>query len=544
MDAFTDLYFRLDNSNRTTDKLHALKHYFSAVHDADGAWAIYFLTGGRFKRTVSSKEFREWAGRVCGYPLWMVEECYDHVGDLAEALALLLGSRNQSDKAASVLECSLQKAVEESILPLRDLDAVEREKAVCRLWDEMDHRQCLVFNKLITGGLRVGVSRTLVTRALAELSGVENAVMAHRLMGDWQPNAANFRALMQSGNGGTDDPARPYPFCLAYPVHLTPADSDPAMGPVQDWQIEWKWDGIRAQLIKRRGEVLLWSRGEEMLGNMFPELIERAAQWDSDVVLDGEILAWDFEADRPAGFSLLQRRLGRKRAGPKQRTEVPVIFMAYDCLEADGRDCREVPTLQRRATLDSFFQKYTDDRFRSSPVLRFSNWTEAGDARERSRSLGVEGLMLKRKSAPYTAGRRKGDWWKWKVEPYSADAVLVYAQQGHGRRAGLFTDYTFSVWDGASLVPFAKAYSGLSDADIRRVDRWIRRHTREKYGPVRVVDPELVFEIAFEGISESKRHKSGIAVRFPRILRWREDKPASEADSLPTLRELLREEPL
>ena len=539
MQQFTDLYFELDASNRTTAKLAALRSYFGAAPDADAAWAVYFLIGGRLKRTVASKEFREWAGRACGYPEWMVEECYDHVGDLAETLALLLGNRRTPDSAPEAASISLGDFVEQRILPLREMEADDKEAALCGFWSSLDARQCLVLNKLITGGFRVGVSRTLVTRALAEVAGVEVAVMAHRLMGDWQPSAANYRSLLLSADAGSEDPARPYPFCLAYPLEASAAGPGDLLGSIEDWQIEWKWDGIRAQLIKRGAEVLLWSRGEEMIGEAFPEIVEAAARWDGDAVLDGEILVWDNEADKPGSFAQLQRRLGRKRAGPKLRREVPVVFMAYDCMELAGSDCRRESTAERRQHLEGFCGRNGSALLRSSPLVECPDWTSLVEVRTTSRERRVEGLMLKRRSAPYGAGRKKGDWWKWKVEPYSVDAVLVYAQQGHGRRAGLYTDYTFSVWDGEALVPFAKAYSGLSDSEIRRVDRWIRQHTREKHGPVRVVDPELVFEIAFEGIGESKRHKSGIAVRFPRISRWREDKPASEADSLETIRALL-----
>ena len=540
MHRFTELYFELDASNRTTSKLAALRGYFSAAPAADAAWAVYFLTGGRLKRTVASREFREWAGRACSYPEWMVEECYDHVGDLAETLALLLGNRRMpAAERPATTAVSLGTLVEQRILPLREMEAAEKEAALRALWTEMDARQCLVLNKLITGGFRVGVSRTLVTRALAGVAGVDAAVMAHRLMGDWQPTAANYNALLQPADAGMEDPARPYPFCLAYPLETGGAEPGGALGSVEDWQIEWKWDGIRAQWIKRGAEVLLWSRGEEMIGEAFPELVEAAAHWDVDAVLDGEILVWDAEAEQPGAFGQLQRRLGRKSAGPKLRREVPVVFMAYDCLELAGSDCRMESTAERRQRLEGFCGRNGGGLLRCSPLLEQADWAAVAAARETSRERRVEGLMLKRKNAPYGSGRKKGDWWKWKVDPYSVDAVLVYAQQGHGRRAGLYTDYTFSVWKGDALVPFAKAYSGLSDSEIRRVDRWIRQHTREKHGPVRVVDPELVFEIAFEGIGESKRHKSGIAVRFPRILRWREDKPAVQADSLETVRALL-----
>jgi DNA ligase-1 len=538
MKRFARLFMELDASSRTTGKLAALRRYFRDAPAEDAAWAVYFLIGNKVRRAVRMKDFRVWAGGLSGYPEWMVEECYDHVGDLAETLALLLAGSNLGSDGGGPGQ-GLRELVEDVLLPLRGMEPARQREVVEAEWCRLDTAGRLVFNKLLTGGFRVGVSRTLVTRALAEIAGVEPAVMAHRLMGDWQPSASAYHGLF-AADGGTDDPARPYPFCLAYPLDAAAAaDLDSALGPAGDWQAEWKWDGIRAQLIRRGGRVLLWSRGEELVGGVFPELVEAAALWSRDAVLDGEILVWREGEGEPAGFAVLQRRLGRKTAGPGLRREAPAVFMAYDLLELDGKDLRSLSLSARREHLEVFLGGGDGHRFRLSPVVEGDDWAFLAADRARSRGLGVEGLMFKRLASPYGAGRRKGDWWKWKVEPLTVDAVLVYAQQGHGRRAGLFTDYTFSVWDGDMLVPFAKAYSGLSDAEIRRVDRWIRAHTRERHGPVRVVDPELVFEIAFEGIAGSKRHKSGLAVRFPRILRWREDKPAAEADTLETVRALL-----
>jgi DNA ligase-1 len=531
MKRFTELYMELDASNRTSAKLATLKRYFADAPPADAAWAVYFLTGQRIKRVVKTGNLREWAAAACGFPLWMLEECYNHVGDLAETLALLMNNRGQSDVGSKAPP--LHQLVEAEILSLRGLEPEEQRKHMVEIWSELSGDACFVFNKLITGGFRVGVSKTLVNRALAEVAGVEPAIMAHRLMGDWQPTPENYRALFDS-ESAQDDPARPYPFCLAYPLD----DKDPeTLGPVSDWQVEWKWDGIRAQLIKRGGEVLLWSRGEELVGDQFPEVIEAAQAWPGEVVLDGELLAW--AGDGPAPFSELQRRLGRKKVGPKLRKEVPVVFMAYDLLELDRQDYRERSTLFRRQALEQYCGKVEDDSLQKSSPVEVDSWAGAAALREESRPRRVEGLMLKHKDAGYFAGRKKGEWWKWKVDPYTVDAVLVYAQQGHGRRAGLYTDYTFSIWRDGELVPFAKAYSGLSDKEIREVDRWIREHTLESHGPVRVVEPELVFEIAFEGISPSRRHKSGIAVRFPRIHRWRRDKPKAEADTLQSVLALL-----
>lgn len=531
MKRFTELYMELDASNRTTAKLAALKRYFVEVPPEDGAWAIFFLTGQRLKRPIKLKDFREWAGATCGYPTWMVDECYHHVGDLAETLALLLADGKLSGQTA---DRPLHQVVGQIIVPLRKMDPSEQREQIERMWSQLDGESCFIFNKLITGGFRVGVSQTTVSKALAELAEVEPAVMAHRLMGTWQPNAVAYQSLF-SGDVSGDQLAKPYPFCLAYPLD---DDAQAKLSPLENWQIEWKWDGIRAQVIKRKGEVIIWSRGEEMVTAQFPEVAEAAAHWPNSVVLDGELLAW--ADDRPAPFSELQRRLGRKKVGAKLRREVPIVFMAYDLLEVDGADVRSEDTAGRRIKLEALARSIADETFKLSPLVGADSWDSVAGLRETSRSRRVEGLMLKRKDSAYQAGRKKGEWWKWKVAPYTVDAVMVYAQQGHGRRAGLYTDYTFSVWQEGQLVPIAKAYSGLSDAEIRKVDRWIRRNTLDSHGPVRVVQPKLVFEIAFEGINESKRHKSGVAVRFPRILRWRVDKPAKEADSLESVRSLLK----
>jgi DNA ligase-1 len=536
---FTKLFYDLDSSNRTSVKLAVLKSYFEKVDPSDGAWAIYFLSGNRLKRAIKLKDFREWAGQACGYPTWMVEECYNHVGDLAETLALLLHSGQSENQVLNGEKLALHTVIETKIIPLKEMDSADQKSCLLQLWDQLDSQTCFIFNKLITGGFRVGVSKTLVQRALAEVAQIEPAVMAHRLMGKWLPSPENFKALL-SDSGAGSDPAQPYPFCLAYPLEVEATQNiESQIGPTSDWQIEWKWDGIRAQLIKRQGECILWSRGEEIVSEQFPEICNATAHWPDGVVLDGEILAWDHTQQVPMHFSALQRRLGRKKVGPKLLKEVPVIFMAYDLLEHERVDLRSRATHERRKCLASFCQLNQTETIQLSEYIEFKDWDSVAAARKSSRERQVEGFMLKKKRSVYHAGRKKGEWWKWKVDPYTVDAVLVYAQQGHGRRAGLYTDYTFSIWDGDLLVPFAKAYSGLTDKEIRKVDKWIRAHTRDKHGPVRVVDPELVFEIAFEGISESKRHKSGIAVRFPRMHRWREDKQAKDADSLKTIRALL-----
>ena len=527
MRRFAGLYDAIDATTATGGKIAALVSYFRDAPPADAAWAIAFLTGRRPKRLVRAPDLRMWAAESVNIPEWLFEECHAQAGDLAETISLLLpeSERDTDD--------SFAWWVEERLLPLGAMPADAQRASLLDAWDRLSGTSRFLFNKLLTGSFRVGVSDGLVVRALAEASGLSKETIAHRLMGAWEPRADWFTSLV--GTETTDaDWSRPFPFYLAYPLEQTPE----ALGDVSEWQIEWKWDGIRAQLVRRRGRTFLWSRGEELLSGRFPE-VETAAEWLPDgTVLDGELLAW--RDGGPLPFSELQRRIGRKTVGKKLLADVPCHLLVYDCLEADGVDLRERPIVMRRAAAEAIIARLPAGApVGTSPTLVANSWDDVASTRLGAREAVAEGLMLKRRSSPYGVGRRVGDWWKWKVQPLSVDAVLVYAQGGSGRRAGLFTDYTFAVWDGDKLVPFAKAYSGLTDVEIRKVDAFVRRNTLEKFGPVRTVKPELVFELAFEGIQLSTRHKSGIAVRFPRIARMRPDKPASEADSLDTVRALL-----
>lgn len=528
MKRFARLFAALDGTTRTNEKLDAMAAYFSSAPPADAAWAVHFLSGGRPKRLVQPRRLSEWAMEEADVPAWLFEECYTAVGDLAETIALLLpAARADSDEP-------LHDWVERRLLPLAGQSEEVQRREIVRAWRELDGTERFVWNKLITGGFRVGVSRRLVVRALARSSGVEEAALSHRLMGGWSPTAEAFEALVSIETDG-GEAWRPYPFFLAYALEDEPA----ALGAVGEWQAEWKWDGIRAQLVRRTGRTFVWSRGEELMTERFPELDEAGALLPDGTVLDGEVMPWD---DGPLPFAQLQRRIGRKRLTPKILAEVPVVLIVYDLLEIDGEDVRERPLEWRRSRLESLVDALpagARTRLLPSPLVDAGDWDALADAREAARERGAEGLMLKRLDAPYGVGRRRGPWWKWKVEPYTVDAVLIYAQAGHGRRASLHTDYTFAVWSDGELVPFAKAYSGLTDAEIRRLDNWIRRNTLERFGPVRSVRPEHVFELAFEGIQSSSRHKSGVAVRFPRILRWRRDKPTEEADSLDTLKSLM-----
>jgi DNA ligase-1 len=530
MERFAALYDAIDRTTSTNAKVAAMVRYFQTAPPADAAWAVFFLTGRRLKRLVPSAAIRAWTLTATGVDAWLLDECYAVVGDGAETAALVL---DQVAVATATDATSLSEWLEHRILPLRQLDPAAQQAHVSSWWSGLDRLQRFMLLKILTGELRVGVSQTLVVRALAQAAGLPPTTIAARLMGEWAPDAAWFSGLL-SHEHTDDDRSRPYPFFLASPLE----GQVEALGPVTEWTVEWKWDGIRAQLVRRADAVHLWSRGEELITHRFPEIAAAATRLPDGTVLDGEVLA--YRDERPLPFSALQQRIGRQKQVAQMVRAVPVVFMAYDVLEDEGVDIRTQPLESRRSILEAHVGR---DRgvLRLSTAVTAASWDELAAMRTNSRRLGVEGFMLKRRSSPYGVGRRRGDWWKWKIDPYTIDAVLIYAQPGSGRRASLLTDYTFGVWDAGELVPIAKAYSGLSNEEIGEMDRWIRRHTRERFGPVRHVEPVQVFELGFEAIARSTRHRSGIAVRFPRMLRWRKDKKPEQADTLDGIRRLLDE---
>ena len=530
MQRFARLFCELDRSTATLDKRAVLVDYFREAPAGDAVWALWLLSRGKLGRVASTRELREWISEESGLPDWLVEDSYDQVGDLGETLALLL-----DDPPEAAQDIPLHAWIEQRLLPVAGREPHLRRAVVVDAWRTLPFDQRLLFNKMLTGALRVGVSQRTVQQALATMSGVEIARIAQRMLGAWTPTAGFLRDLL-SHEELPSDRRQPYPFFLASPLETAPE----VLGPPGDWLLEWKWDGIRLQLIRRGGEVALWSRGEERLDGRFPEIEAAAAGLPRDCVMDGELLGWREGEEQPLPFTALQTRIQRRKPGPKTLAATPARVLAYDLLELEGEDLRDRPQYERRQALDELLQAHGDPRLQLSPAVQVADWDAASRLREEARERGVEGLMLKRLGAPYQSGRRRGDWWKWKVDPLTIDAVLIYAQSGHGRRSTLFTDYTFALWEGDVLLPVAKAYSGLDDKEILALDRWIRAHTVDRFGPVRAVEPVQVFELAFEAVNLSARHKSGVAVRFPRILRWRHDKPAAEADRLDTLRSLAR----
>ncbi|MEP6941505.1 MAG: ATP-dependent DNA ligase [Betaproteobacteria bacterium] len=543
---FARLYVELDATTSTTAKLAALKRYFAVASAADAAWATYFLAGGRPRQSVPSRLLRECAVERAGLDAWLFEECYQAVGDFAETVAHVLPpprSSTPTGLADWVARLSTLRGAAPDVI---------RERLFA-YWDELDWNGRFLMLKLIGGGFRVGVSRLLVTRALAEHAAIDPKTVAHRLIGYThiaaRPDSGAFTALIAPDADAHASPGHPYPFFLAHPLLREVA----TLGDCARWMVEWKWDGIRAQLVARQGRCWLWSRGEELVSERFPELdafglaLAQGAAARAGTVIDGEIVVW--KDDRALPFAQLQTRISRKVLTPRILQTTPVVLLAYDLLEHAGKDVRHLPQFERRALLETLVRDADDPRLRISPLIELATWEDYALLREQSRRRGVEGFMLKRHDSTYGVGRTKEDgaWWKWKIDPMSVDAALVYAQRGHGRRASLYSDYTFAVWadDGVGqerrLVPFAKAYSGLTDEEIAQVDAVIRKTTVEKFGPVRSVTPTLVFELGFEAIQRSPRHKSGIAVRFPRILRWRHDKAVAEADTLASLNALLDE---
>ncbi|MCT0223978.1 ATP-dependent DNA ligase [Synechococcus sp. CS-1328] len=564
MQAFVALFAQLDHTTATRSKVEALAAYFRATaarSPADAAWALHCLLGKQRRRLITGRRLRQICLEGTGLPDWLFDDCHAQVGDSAETIALLWdqAAPPASDPTDLLPPMALPLAhwMEQLLPGLAGLEGEPQAAAVQALWQQLQPQELLVANKLLTGGFRVGVAQGLVIRALALLSDLEEPLLAHRLMGGFQPGAAAWTQLLAPADAGGACSSRPYPFFLASPLETS--THPPLPGSPTDWLVEWKWDGIRGQLIRRAGESFLWSRGEELINPVFPELIALADSLPDGTVLDGEVIVWPLNADRPAPFAQLQRRLGRKAPGRSILADCPAAFVAYDLLEQGGRDCRSEPLRLRRAALEALHRQVAAATptpaaglLRLSSLLPFDDWDGLEPLRHQAAAAGAEGLMLKAAASPYLAGRRRGHWWKHKKEPLRLDAVMLYAQAGSGRRANLYTDYTFGLWerdpadpsgDAGQLVTFAKAYSGLDDAEITELDRWIRSHTLQRFGPVRAVAPEQVFELAFEGLQPSRRHRSGIAVRFPRIARWRRDKPAAEADSLATAWRLLQNQP-
>ena len=544
MKKFATLFQDLDQTTSTNEKVHIMAKFFRAQDPETCAWSLYFLAGRRPKKLIGAARLRVWAEQETALPPWLVDECYGAVGDTAEMIALMLGSRqSHSSKEERPLDqpeadVSLGDWMTNRLLPLADQDETKQRLKVVGWWNELETSEIFILNKFLTGGLRVGVSETLVYRALSEVLELPRTVIASRLLGSWQPTKDFYMTLGRPADDthleSEEIQALPKPFCLAAPIEGEAAD----LGSIEEWQFEWKWDGIRCQIVKAGESLEIWSRGEERVTESFPDIATQLRRLPGNWILDGELVAGDWH--HPSLFQDLQKRLGRKKPSVNFQSENPVAFLAYDFLQEDSYEWSNQPLKDRRARLEAFLTPYLDTDLGMSALLQVSSWEEAAEFRLKARSMSAEGLMVKNRSAIYETGRKRGVWFKWKIDPLTVDAVLTAAQPGTGRRASLYTDYTFSIWRGEELVPIAKAYSGLTDKEIRELDHWIRQNTLERFGPVRTLTLARVFEIGFEGIAESTRHKSGIAVRFPRILRERIDKKPADADSVETVQALLQ----
>jgi DNA ligase-1 len=525
MKQFSELISAVEITNKTNAKIAALVHYFRVSEDKDKLWLIALFTGKRPSRPVKSSLMKQWCAEITNIPEWLFLESYSTVGDLGETLALLLPPPTHR------IEKSLNAWMQE-LIKLKPKTEEEKKEYVLNVWHGLEAQERLLFNKLIGGSFRIGVSKKTLVNALAKLTNIDANQLMHSIIGNWDINSITFDELL-SGSHINYDNSKPYPFCLAYALEKELDE----LGDVNDWQAEYKWDGIRGQIVKRNGELFIWSRGEELVTQQFPELTAVFETWTHDFVIDGEILA--IKDSSVLLFNDLQKRLNRKNISKKLLEDVPVGFYAYDIMEFENKDIREESLAERRKKLELIFQQNTAENIKLSEVVEVKQWSDLHEIREGSRNVNSEGLMLKHKHSPYHTGRKKGDWWKWKVDPLTIDVVMIYAQKGSGRRSSKYTDYTFAVKKEEGLVTVAKAYSGLTDAEITEISKWVNKNAIEKFGPVRTVKAELVFEIAFEGIALSKRHKSGVALRFPRIKRWRKDKTVDEIDTIETVKDLI-----
>jgi DNA ligase-1 len=525
MKDFANLINALDSTNKTTLKQEAIIEFLSVAPSQDKLWFLALFTGKKPKRNINSNYMRQWAMEIAQIPEWLFQESYSSVGDLGETISLILPPPQQ--------ELDLPLSVwMEKIMTLKDATEEEKKDFVWNAWNSLDYVERFIFNKLLGGSFRIGVSSKTLINSLAKFYQIEPNAVAHSIMGEWNPSEIDFDKLIQ-GEYTNTNLSKPYPFCLAYALEKDLEE----LGTPEEWIVEYKWDGIRGQFIKREGEVFIWSRGEELVTDQFPEIKEELEKWEGNFVIDGEILA--YKDEKVLNFNELQKRLNRKTLSKKMLEEIPISVFAYDLLEWEGEDFREVPFHQRREQLMLLLELNSSEKVYLSERIDFDVWEQLPEIRENAREINSEGLMLKNANSPYHTGRKKGDWWKWKIAPLTIDAVLIYAQKGSGRRSAYYTDYTFAVKKEGELVTIAKAYSGLTDKEIQEVSRFISKNVLEKFGPVRTVKPELVFELAFEGIGFSNRHKSGVALRFPRILRWRRDKKVEEIDDIEDIKKLI-----
>ena len=528
---FSKLFFDLDSNSSTSKKIDLLISYFLSNSALNNSWTIFLLIGKNNKRFISGKLLREYYSKSYKLPIWLIDNCYQKVGDSAEVISLLLSNKIIKKKSKDI---SLNDLIKTKLPKLKNLIEDEKIEKIKQYWEETSQEDLLVFNKILTGTFRIGVSKGIVKKSLSKMANIDESVIAHRLMGEFMPTAKTYNFIVSKELHQKELGYKPYPFQLANTLDITLKNLC-----ISDHQFEWKYDGIRGQIIKRSKNITIWTRGEELVNNSFPELVNLISLINDDFVIDGEILIWDSQKDQPNEFGLLQKRLRRKSPSNKIQKDLPISFLIYDLLELNGRDLRTNILSERRNQLEKSYltwkNKSLDSNFnklRLTNLLKILNWDDLENKKNDARNFNTEGLVIKNKNSRYLPGRKKGNWWKYKVDPMQLDAVLIYAKGGSGKRAGLYTDYSFALWKDKELTKFASAYSGLNNEEIRELDKWIKKNTVDKFGPVRSVKPFLVFEISFENIQFSARHKSGIAVRFPRITKWRRDKNIYDADNI------------
>ena len=539
--AFSELFLDLDSNNGTNVKIDILKNYFLSNNPLENAWTIYLMTGKNNKRFVSGKYLKTFFSEIYEYPFWLIDSCYQKVGDSAEVITLLLKNKNTSSNQ-NLETISLNQLMIKTLPEILALEESQRKLKIKNIWENLPEENHLVFNKILTGTFRIGVSIGIITKSISKLTNLDEEIISHRLMGDFNPSIKSYELLVDENKNKKELNLKPYPFLLASTFEEKILENS-----ISDFYFEWKWDGIRIQIIKRYGNISIWTRGQELVNESFPELVEKFSYIKDDFVLDGELLVWNFQERIPMNFSFLQKRINRKSPSISIQKQYPITYIAYDLLEINGVDKRVNKLEKRRIELDKYFLKWQNeteemisDIFKISDLIYPNDWKDVEKIKKNSRKNKTEGLIIKKKNSIYSSGRKKGFWWKNKVDPMQLDAVLIYARGGSGRRAGLYTDYSFALWKDEKLIKFASAYSGLTDSEIKDLDRWIKKNTIEKFGPVRSVRPEMVFEISFENIQISNRHKSGIAVRFPRITKWRKDKKIKDADSLDNAYEMMK----
>ncbi len=591
---FTRLFNELDETNHTVEQLAALERYFKAAPAADAAWALHLLIGAKAPRALKNSQLREWISTVADLPTWLVDESCETVGDIAETLALLLPDPPTVPAGGSL---ALHRLITERLLPLAGLGPEARRDLVVTTWRELDGAQRFIWNKLITGSFRIGVSRTQVARALGKTAGVSASVMAHRLLGFQEPTEAAFRALLAAESANEN--FGPYPFQTANAIKSAEPAGDPTiesldlfprlvgapgtgptitrpeeLGSASDWQAEWLLDGLRVQVMRRGDAVLIWSQDEELLNPEFPEIAEAAQLLPDGTVLDGDLVVWPASDVCPGTRADIQQRLSHATPGAGLQRKLPVVFIAQDIIEAAEIDQRGRPLLARRRQLAEVLAPAADRhretqatrpasgstdgsqmdlfgsppaaaahhapfRFRAASLVSFGSWEQLASLRREARDHGAAGLILKRTESCYGASVETSAWWIWPIEPLRINAVLIAALPGHGNSPRAFSDYTFAVWCDDELVPFAKTGTGLTEIGFRAMDDFIRAHITGKFGPVRSVKAELVFELEFDSVQTSTRHKSGLVVRSARIHRRRPELSAAEADTLEALRLLV-----